>query len=112
MNSAVNGISEGFGVINAIKGFLGESRKAPLSVDASEGKGMLLHTGTEKVKHLRTKQLWAQAAIQSCGVELQRGPRTKIPSGILAHPVGGGSEVKHGLRRLEFHTQERSRANP
>lgn len=68
LNRAVEGISEGIGVHSALKQLFSEERGMFLSVDASACKGMLLRASTGKVKHLSTKQLWAQRAIHCYGV--------------------------------------------
>lgn len=88
LNSAVNIMSEGIGVINAAMEMFGERRTASLRVDASACKGMLLRAGTGKVRHLSTKQLWVQGAIQSYGVEVHKVPRADNASDVLTHPVG------------------------
>lgn len=60
----------------------------------AEGRGMLaLARGccsalSGKVKHLSTKQLWAQAAIHVYGVAAQKMPGAGNAADILTHPIG------------------------
>ena len=59
-------------------------------------KGMLLRHGTGKVKHLTTKQLWVQGAVQAYGMEVLNVPRAENSADILTHPTTGG-EMDAGL---------------
>lgn len=88
MNSSVEVISEGVGVIIAIRELFGEHRKATLILGASACKGMLLRIGTGKVKHLTTTELWIQGAIQSYGVEVQKVPRAATAMDVLTTQRG------------------------
>lgn len=81
-------------------GLFGEDRPTIFSLDASAGKDTLPRTGSGEVKHLRTKQLWSQGAMQSYGVELLKELRGEIASDVLAHQVGG-SGLKQGPQRID-----------
>lgn len=87
LNTASKRIAEGMGVTNAITGPFGENRS----------------TGVGKVKHPSTKQLWVQEDRQRCCVEVHRLRRAENSSGMLTHPLWE-SELKQGLRWMEYHT--------
>lgn len=70
------GISEGMDIMSAARELCGENRGAILSVDASACKGMLRCTAAWKVKHISTKQLWVQGAMQGYGAEMHKVPNT------------------------------------
>lgn len=107
-NIALNSVWEAIGVLNALRELFCEDRGGVLSVDATACNGMLLRTGTGKVEHLTTKQLWVQRTIQSYGVEVQKLPRASTASDILTHAVGE-SELREGLHRMGYHPPQRSR---
>lgn len=68
------------GVHNALKELFSEDRGMTLSDDERACKGMLLvHSGTGKVKHLSTKQLWSQGTMQSYGAEVQQVLAPSMP---------------------------------
>lgn len=89
----------------------GEDRTTILCVHASVCKGMVLRTGLGKVKHLSTKQLWVQGAVQSYAMEGRKVPRAENASDISARPVGE-AEMKEGLRRTEYQTPVESLGHP
>lgn len=60
-----------------------QDRKAILGLGASSCKGMLLHTGTRKVKQPSAKQLREQ------GGEVHKVLRAENASDILTRPVSG-----------------------
>lgn len=76
------------GVRTPTRELLGEDRSTLLSVDASACKEMLFCTCAGKAKHLKTKQLLVQGAIQSYGVEVKKDPLAEHASVILTYPVG------------------------
>ena len=47
-----------------------------LAVCSQTCKGMLLRQGCSKIKHLSTKQLWAQGATLSYGISVEKIPRS------------------------------------
>lgn len=104
LSSAVQDISDGIRVINTIKEFFGEEHKTILSVGENACKGMLLRIGAGKARHLSAKHQWVLGAIQGDGVGVQNVPRTDTASDILTHPAEE-SELKQGLRRMEFQTR-------
>ena len=75
LNSAVKGISEAIGLRELLREILQVTVTIRIHVDASACKGMLLRHGTGKVKHLTTKQLWVQGAVQAYGMEVLKVPR-------------------------------------
>ena len=48
-------------------------------------KGMLLRQGSGKIKHLSTKQLWAQGAIQIYGISVEQILRAVNAADALTH---------------------------
>ena len=62
---------------------------------------MLLRTGTGRVKHLSTKQLWVQAAIEAFPMIIQKVPRTENCADTLTHPLGE-KESERQLKSLGF----------
>lgn len=111
MNSAAQSVSEATGVLNTLREHFLEDRGVVLSVDASACKGMLLRTRTGNVKHLSTKQLWAQGAIQSCGMETQKVPRASNAPDVLAHALGE-SDLREGLHTMGYHTPKEWSVHP
>ena len=65
LNAAVKGVSEGIGIWELMCELTWTIMQMSLHVDSSTCKGMLLRHGSGKVKHLTTKQLWVQGAIQA-----------------------------------------------
>ena len=65
LNAAVKGVSEGIGIWELMRELTGTIMQMSLHVDSSACKGMLLRHGSGKVKHVTTKQLWVQGAIQA-----------------------------------------------
>ena len=64
-------------------------RVVPVSLheDASVCKGMLLRHASGRVKHLATKQLWAQSAIEACSIAFCNIPRCHNAADMLTHSV-------------------------
>ena len=93
LNSAVKGISEAIGPRELLREVTVTIR---ILVDASACKGMLLRHSTGKVKHLTTKQLWVQGAVQADGMEVLKVPRAENSADILTHPTTG-EEMAAGL---------------
>ena len=87
LNSAVKGVSEAIGLQELIKEVFDVHLAVRLNVDASACRGILLRQGSGKVKHLTTKQLWVQGAIQSYGLEVRKVSRECNSADILTHPT-------------------------
>lgn len=101
LNSCVKGLVEGVGLFNLYNELFEERLPFRISVDASACKGMLLRTGAGKIKHISTKQLWAQGAIASFGIEVQKIPRSINAADLLTHLVTAPTGVDQ-LRRIGF----------
>ena len=82
LNSAVKGISEAIGLRELLREILQVIVTIRIHLDASACKGMLLRHGTGKVKHLTTKQLWVQGAVQAYGMEVLKVPRAENSADI------------------------------
>ena len=83
LNSAVKGVSEAIGLRELLREILQVSVTIRIHVDASACKGMLLRHATGKVKHLTTKQLWVQGAVQAYGMEVLKVPRAENSADIF-----------------------------
>ena len=79
----MKGISEAIGLRELLREILQVTLTIRIHVDASACKGMLLRHGTGKVKHLTTKQLWVQGAVQAYGMEVLKVPRAENSADIL-----------------------------
>ena len=64
--SSVCGLTRFFGLVNVLREMRGETWGGPLEhgVDAAACKSTLLRRGLGGVKHIETKTLWVQEAIQ------------------------------------------------
>jgi len=91
LNAAVKGTSEGIGLKEMISS-LGEEVKLEILTDASVCKSILLRHGCGKIKHLSTKQLWVQGAIESYAIKVFKIPRNDNPADLLTH---GCTKVDH-----------------
>ena len=87
LNAAVKGISEIIGANELYKELGGAGHGLEVQTDASACKGMLLRRGAGRVKHLCTKQLWVQGAIESQGIKITKIPREENCSDLLTHVV-------------------------
>ena len=101
LNSSVKAISEALGVINLWDELFGKRLDSVVCVDSSACRGMLLRTGTGRVKHLSTKQLWVQAAIETFPMSIQKVPRSENCADMLTHPLCE-KETERQLRSLGF----------
>ena len=104
LNAAVKGMSEAIGLSELVHEIFQVRPGIKLTVDASACKGMLLRQGAGRVKHLTTKQLWVQGAIQSYGVEVSRTPREFNSADALTHPTSS-AEMDLALDRMGFKVQ-------
>ena len=70
-----------------------------LGTDASVCKSILLRHGAGKIKHLTTKQLWVQGAIEAYGYEVFKLPREINSADLMTHGCSNDDFRKH-LSRL------------
>ena len=94
LNSAVKGVSEAIGLKELCQEG-GYVLKIRLGTDASVCKSSLLHHGCGTIKHLSTKQLWVQGAVDSYGIQIFKIPREKNGSDLLTHPVSKDTLSRH-----------------
>lgn len=99
LNSAVKGVSEAIGLQELIKEVFDINLAVRINVDASACRGILLRQGSGKVKHLSTKQLWVQGAIQSFGLEVRKVRRDANSADILTHPSSSDA-LAQGLQAM------------
>ena len=97
LNAAVKGLSELIGFIELYRELDGRNVFTKILTDASACKGMLFRKGVEKVKHLSTKQLWSQGALETYQVEVVKIPRKDNVADMLTHALQG--EALHILHR-------------
>ena len=101
LNGAVKGLSEALGLWHVIKEVTGAEVKMKMHTDASACKGMLLRHGAGRVKHLTTKQLWAQGAVRAYAVEVIKVARDDNHADCLTHEVPQHL-LTDGLMRMGF----------
>jgi len=98
LNAAVKGVSEVIGVQEMCKEF-GYTLGVSIGTDASVCKSILLRHGAGKIKHLTTKQLWVQGAIEAYGYEVCKLPREVNSADLMTHGCSNDDFRKH-LSRL------------
>jgi hypothetical protein len=98
LNAAVKGVSEVIGVQEMCKEF-GYDPGVIISTDASVCKSILLRHGAGKIKHLTTKQLWVQGAIETYSYKVCKLPRDLNSSDLMTHGCAKEDFNAH-LRRL------------
>ena len=103
LNAAVKGTSEVIGLKEMLED-LGIDVGIEIETDASVCKSILLRHGSGKIKHLSTKQLWVQGAIESYGIKVMKIPREKNPADLLTHSCTKADHESH----LQILAQSRS----
>jgi len=98
LNAAVKGVSEIIGFKNVCDE-LGWPLKIEIGTDATVCKSILLRQGCGKIKHLSTRQLWIQGAIETYGMKIQKIPRTINNADLMTHPCTTEDHKEH-LRRM------------
>jgi len=99
LNAAVKGVSEVIGVQEMCTEF-GYAMKVSLSTDASVCKSILLRHGAGKIKHLSTKQLWVQGAIEAYGIGVHKIPREVNSADLMTHGCSN-EDFRNHLNRLK-----------
>ena len=97
LNAAVKGVSEGIGIIELCLE-LGFEIGMKLATDATVCKSILLRHGAGKIKHLTTKQLWVQGAIETYKMKIVKVPRDSNGADLLTH----GCSVEDLRRHLKL----------
>ena len=110
-NACIKGVSEAIGLRELLQENLGMKVGIRVVVDASACRGMLLRQGSGKVKHLTTKQLWVQEAVQSYAIEVCKIPREKNYANALTHP-STAEDMYRALVSMHFHVQPRRPSGP
>ena len=107
LNGAVKGISELLGVLGLAIELCDPTRCLTLQTDASACRGMLLRRGAERVKHISTKQLWVQGAIEVHNILIKKIPRSVNASDLLTH-LTTKDEADKFLKMLNYDLVRRS----
>ena len=100
-NGVVKGLIEGVSIFNLAEELWRQALHFIMNTDASACKGMLLRTGVGKLKHLSTKQLWAQGAVAAFRVQVTKVPRSINSADAFTHPLGQQALQDH-LRRVGY----------
>ena len=98
LNAALKGVSEVIGVQEMCKEFAYDL-KVSISTDASVCKSILLRHGAGKIKHLTTKQLWVQGAIETYGYAVYKISREVNSADLMTHGCSN-DDFRNHLNRL------------
>ena len=101
LNGCVKALVEGIGIWNLYHELLGWDLELRLYIDASACRGMLLRKGVGRTKHLCTTQLWAQGAVESYNVQIEKIPRAQNCADLLTHLVSR-PEADAQLKRMGY----------
>ena len=101
LNAMVKGLVEAVSIWNLVQELWQKEVAIEAYTDASACRGMLLRRGVGRVKHLSTKQLWAQDAVESFGVNIVKIPRAQNSADAFTHYLGSQEMYDH-LRRMGF----------
>ena len=94
-NAVIKALQEGIAIANLFEEMLEARPAIVLYTDASACKGMLLRSGVGRLKHLSTKQVWAQGAVAAYQVSVRKIPRAINTADILTHPSGAQGLLNH-----------------
>ena len=98
--ACVAGLSRFLGVVNMLRDIRGQDwGDLTHKVDAAACKGILLRRGAGGVKHLETKFLWVQEAIQTKHIKVEKIPRELNISDALAS-FSPGPDLERKLRMM------------
>ena len=100
-NAMVKAFVEAIAVYNLLEELWGKGPKITAYTDASACRGMLLRKGAGKIKHMSTKQLWAQGAVDSYEIVVEKIGRDLNSADALTHTLSGQALHDH-LRRVGF----------
>ena len=103
-NAVLNAIIEALAVANLQEELWDVRPPILLGTDASACKGMLLRVGTCRLKHMSTKQVWAQGAVAAFGIQVHKILRSINSSDVLTHSCNA-QEWKDHLFRMGLHIQ-------
>ena len=101
LNSSVKAISETLGVINLWEELMKSQLHATVRVDSSACKGML-RSGSGRVKHLSTKQLWVQSVVEAFPLQIEKISRSDTCADMLTHPLAEAEVARHGFCLLKL----------
>ena len=98
LNAAVKGVSEVIGFKNVCEE-MGWPLDVQIGTDATVCKSILLRQGSGKIKHLSTRQLWVQGAIEAYGMKISKIPRNINSADLMTHACTVEDHKEH-LRRM------------
>jgi hypothetical protein len=78
----------------------GKPAKVIIGTDASVCKSILLRHGAGKIKHLTTKQLWVQGAIEAYNFQVTKIPRAVNSADLMTHGCSN-EDFRNHLNRLQ-----------
>ena len=84
LNATVKGVSEALHLSFACRLFE-ESPVISLKLDSSAAKGVLMRSGSGKLKHVSAKQLWVQEYVSDGSVKVDKINRERNPSDAFTH---------------------------
>ena len=84
LNAMIKGASEAI-LLASISELFCESAQIVLKTDSSAAKGVVMRSGSGKLKHLSVKQLWLQDYTASDEIVVEKLPRELNPSDALTH---------------------------
>ena len=102
VNASVKGISEVIGVYELLNDWEHiHELQVELVMDSSAAKGTVTRRGSGKIKHLTSKQLWIQEAIQSYDIKVIKIDRSLNSADLLTHQCLK-SDFNNHLARVHF----------
>ena len=84
LNAMVKGMAEGL-LLNEICAFFSEPGQLEIHTDSSAARGVVMRTGSGKLKHLSTKQLWIQEYVSEGSVVVTKVPREDNAADAFTH---------------------------
>ena len=99
--NSVKAISEALGVINSWEELVKSQLHATVRVDSSACKGMLMRSGSGRVKHLSTKQLWVQSVVEAFPRQIEKISRSDKCADMLTHSLAE-TEAARQLQIMGF----------
>ena len=101
LNSSVKAISETLGVINLWEELMKSQLHSTVRVDSSACKGMLTRSGSGRVKHLSTKQLWVRSVEEAFPLQIEKISRSDNCADMLTHSLAE-AEAARQLQIMGF----------
>ena len=100
LNATVKGIAEMIG-IDQLTRKMDQSANMEVLLDANACKGILLRNGAKKIKHVTTKQMWVQEAVENFEIKVTKIHRDLNFSDALTHALPGQA-LRRFLMKVGF----------